>query len=67
MTQTYRSQHARDRMSDNNCPECGEAPEQHLDSAAFWLPRSCDLARRGVLDRIAAFRDQSERGDNPDS
>jgi ribosomal protein L37AE/L43A len=57
MTQRYTSETARARMAVNTCPECGQAPERHLTSNAFWLPRHCDLTQDGVADRIAAFLD----------
>ena len=55
MTQLYTNPTARTRMSEGHCPECGDDPDSHLDSAAFWLPRACDLTRAGVVDRIDAF------------
>lgn len=57
MTQRYASELARARMAMEVCPECSQAPERHLASNAFWLPRDCDLTQAGVTDRIAAFRD----------
>lgn len=57
MTQRYTSETARARMAVDTCPECGQGPERHLASSAFWLPRNCDLTKAGVADRIAAFRD----------
>lgn len=56
MTQRYTSETARARMAVSTCPECGQWPERHLASNAFWLPRHCDLTQAGVIDRIAAFR-----------
>ncbi len=55
MTQLYTNPGARSRMSEGQCPECGDGPDRHLDSAEFWLPRACDLTRAGVIDRIDAF------------
>lgn len=55
MTQVYAHPVALTRMTEGQCPECGEDPDRHLDSSAFWLPRGCDLTRAGVVDRIDAF------------
>jgi hypothetical protein len=55
MTQTYTNPIAHTRMTAGQCPECGDDPDRHLDSPAFWLPRTCDLTHSGVTDRIAAF------------
>lgn len=60
MAQRYASEAARARMSEGNCPECGQMPKQHLDSPEFWLPRHCDLTRAGVIDRIATFREDAQ-------
>lgn len=59
MTQRYKNPVAHACMGQGNCPECGQAPEKHIESAAFWIPRHCDLTRAGVADRIAAFREDS--------
>lgn len=55
MTQVYTHPVAHTRMSEGQCPECGQDPDRHLHSSAFWLPRRCDLTRAGVVDRIDAF------------
>ncbi|QWT30525.1 hypothetical protein OLP41_gp176 [Mycobacterium phage I3] len=57
MTQRYASETACSRMAAGTCPECGQAPERHLASTAFWLPRHCDLTPAGATDRITAFRE----------
>jgi len=63
MTQMYSNPTARTRMSEGQCPECGQDPGRHLDSPEFWLPRACDLTRAGVVDRLAAFNaDLAEAG-----
>ncbi len=61
MTQRYGSEVAHSRMAANTCPECGQEPDRHLESPAFWLPRHCDLMPSGVRDRIAAFHNDKER------
>lgn len=66
MAQRYTNPIARTRMSRGQCPECGEAPDRHLDSTAFWLPRTCDLTRTGVIDRIDTFEaDDATRPPRP--
>lgn len=64
MTQLYNDPASRARMGAGKCPECGEDPNQHLDSADFWIPRRCDLTRPGVLDRIGAFEATSSAADH---
>lgn len=55
MAQLYTDPLAQTRMNDGTCPECGQDPGEHSDSAEFWIPRTCDLTRAGVEDRINAF------------
>ena len=55
-TQRYSSPVARERMGRGRCPECGEPPEHHLDDIRFWIPRSCSLLTRGVIDRIDQYK-----------
>lgn len=63
VNQSYKDPIARARMGSGQCPECGEDPNQHLDSAEFWIPRRCDLTKSGVLDRICAFNATSTTTD----
>lgn len=56
MTQRYRDERSRARMSEGLCPECGLIPDDHADGP-FWMPRAndCPLLPRGVRDRIVLF------------
>lgn len=60
MTQTYTGTLARKRMENGMCPECGYAPEEHTDDYRFWIPRTCSLLPRGVIERIKAAREAEE-------
>lgn len=55
MAQRYTGTVARERMSEDNCPECGDLPAAHSSDNRFWIPRACDLTLEGVKDRIAQY------------
>ena len=66
MAQTYPVGIAHERMEKNTCPECGQAPDSHIDDGRFWIPRRCDLIPRGVWDRIEQYRtDKAATVDEP--
>ena len=65
MAQRYTGKIAHERMTQGNCPECGNPPEQHSSDNRFWIPSVCGfggLTREGVEDRIAQYRADIEAG-----
>ena len=59
--QRYTQPVARERMSRNLCPECGESAEAHSRIAtisAMFAP--CSLLAHGVADRIEQYRTDEE-------
>lgn len=56
--QRYSTGIARDRMADDNCPECGQPADMHSPEPRFWVRGSgCDLLPHGVTERIQQYRD----------
>jgi hypothetical protein len=60
MAQRYTSPVAHARMADDRCPECGNAPESHMDDTSIsfliGLAGGCNLLPRGVAERIEQYR-----------